>query len=97
MNVGAMLDMSRSFELKGLDGSATECVLRIFDCRLTGETEAGMPGRVLRIADESFDVRLNGGVLRVMRVQPEGGKKVSAGEWAAAAGLKPGFRFRAVK
>ena len=68
--------------------------LRIFDCRLTGETEAGMPGRVLRISDESFDVRLNGGVLRVMRVQPEGGKKVSAGEWAAAAGLKPGFRFR---
>ncbi|GIW12950.1 MAG: methionyl-tRNA formyltransferase [Tepidiforma sp.] len=68
--------------------------LRVFDCRLTGAEEAGMPGRVLRIDDEGFDVRLNGGVLRVLRVQPEGEKKVNAGEWAARAGLKPGYRFR---
>ncbi len=68
--------------------------LRIFDCRLSATQEPGMPGRVLRIDDEGFDVRLNGGVLRVLRVQPEGGKKVSAGEWAQAVALKPGFRFR---
>lgn len=68
--------------------------LRIFDCRLTGEQERGMPGRVLRVDGEGFDVRLNGGVLRVMRVQPEGAKKVPAGEWAAQVGLKAGFRFR---
>jgi methionyl-tRNA formyltransferase len=68
--------------------------LRIFDCRLTGQQEAGMPGRVLRIDDEGFDVRLNGGVLRILRVQPAGAKKVSAGEWAANVGLKAGFRFR---
>ena len=68
--------------------------LRIFDCRLTGEQEAGMPGRVLRVDSEGFDIRLNGGVLRVLRVQPEGGKKAGAGEWAQSAGLKEGFRFR---
>jgi methionyl-tRNA formyltransferase len=68
--------------------------LRIFDCRLTGAQEPGMPGRVLRVDGEGFDVRLNGGVLRVLRVQPAGQKKLSAGEWAGAAGLKEGFRFR---
>jgi len=68
--------------------------LRLFDSRLTGENAAGMPGRVLAVAGDGFTVRLNGGVLRVLRVQPEGGKKTGAGEWAAAAGLKEGFRFR---
>jgi len=68
--------------------------LRIFDCRLTGEQEAGMPGRVLRVDEAGFDLRLNGGVLRVSRVQPEGAKKMPAGEWAAAAGLREGFRLR---
>jgi methionyl-tRNA formyltransferase len=68
--------------------------LRIFDCRLTGEQEPGLPGRVLRIGEGGFDIRLNGGVLRIQRVQPEGGKKVGAAEWAHAAGLQEGFRFR---
>lgn len=68
--------------------------LRMFDCRLTGSEEPGMPGRVLRVHDDSFEVRLNGGVLRVLRVQPEGGKKVPAGEWARTVGLAAGYRFR---
>lgn len=68
--------------------------LRFFDCQLTGGEEAGMPGRVLRLDEASFDLRLNGGVLRVMRVQPVGGKKMPAGEWARSAGIKEGFRFR---
>ena len=68
--------------------------LRLFDCSLSGKEEPGMPGRVLRIDSDGFDVRLNGGVLRVLRVQPAGAKKLSAGEWAAANGLKEGFRFR---
>lgn len=68
--------------------------LRIFDCQLLGTEEAGMPGRVLRLDEATFDVRLNGGVLRVGRVQPAGGKKMPAGEWARAAGMEEGFRFR---
>lgn len=66
---------------------------KIFDCRLTGAQEAGMPGRILRIKDEGFDVRLNGGVLRVLRVQPAGGKKMPAGEWAKEVGLAAGARL----
>lgn len=68
--------------------------LRFFDSRLTGGQEAGIPGRVLRVGDAGFDVRLNGGVLSVQRVQPEGGRKVPASEWAASVGLQPGARFR---
>lgn len=68
--------------------------VRIFDCRLATDQEPGMPGRVLRVDDEGFDVRLNGGVLRVLRAQSEGAKKLPAGEWAALAELKPGSRFR---
>lgn len=66
---------------------------KIFDCRLTGAQEAGMPGRILRIKDEGFDVRLNGGVLRVLRVQPKGGKKMPATEWAREVGLEVGSRL----
>ena len=66
---------------------------RIFDCRLTGAQEAGMPGRILRLKDEGFDVRLNGGVLRVLRVQPKGGKKMPATEWAREVGLEVGSRL----
>jgi methionyl-tRNA formyltransferase len=68
--------------------------LRVFDCSLTGGEEPGRPGRVLRVDREGFDVRLNGGVLRVKRVQPEGSGKLPAGEWAAEAGLSEGARLR---
>lgn len=68
--------------------------LSVFDVRLTGKQEAGMPGRVLRIDSDGFEVRLNGGVLRVLRVQPLGSKKIPAAEWAASVGLEEGFRFR---
>ncbi|MCK6564152.1 MAG: methionyl-tRNA formyltransferase [Dehalococcoidia bacterium] len=68
--------------------------LRILDCRLQPGQEPGMPGRILRLDGEGFDVRLNGGVLRVLLVQPDGEKKAPAGEWASDAGVKAGYRFR---
>lgn len=68
--------------------------LRVYDSTLTGGHEPEMPGRVLCIDEQGFEVRLNGGVLRVTRVQPDGQKKLGAGDWAQSAGLKPGFRFR---
>ena len=71
-----------------------EDMLRIFDCHLTGEQRPGMPGRVLAVDEQGFHIRLNGGVLRVTRVQPAGEKKTPAGEWAAQVGLREGFRFR---
>jgi methionyl-tRNA formyltransferase len=68
--------------------------LRIFDARLTGGLEPGMPGRILRLSADGFDVRLNGGVLHIARVQPEGEKKQPANEWAARAGIAPGTHLR---
>lgn len=68
--------------------------LRLYDCRLTGTQEAGMPGRVLRVEDDGVYVRLNGGVLQVQRVAPEGAKKLPAADWARGAGIEPGARFR---
>lgn len=68
--------------------------LGIFDCALTGELAPGMPGRVIAIGDDGLDVRLNGGVLRIQRLQPAGAKKMPAAEWARSAGIEAGFRFR---
>ena len=68
--------------------------LGIFDIELLGRGAAGLPGRVLEISETAIDVRLNGDVLRIGRVQPAGGKKMSAGSWAAEVGLKKGYRFR---
>ncbi len=68
--------------------------LGVFDCRLSLQDEPGMPGAVLRIEEDGIDIRLNGGVLHVKRVQPQGARKVNAGEWAAEVGLKVGARFR---
>jgi methionyl-tRNA formyltransferase len=70
-----------------------EAEFKIFDCKLTGAQEPGMPGRVLRVDGDGFDVRLNGGVLRVTRVQPMGGKKLPAAEWAREVGLEAGTRL----
>jgi methionyl-tRNA formyltransferase len=77
----------------GAGASFNDSEFKIFDCQLTGKQEPGMPGRVLRVDDEGFDVRLNGGVLRVLRVQPQGAKKVGADEWAKEVGLAPGARL----
>ncbi|MGH8868611.1 MAG: methionyl-tRNA formyltransferase [Actinomycetes bacterium] len=68
--------------------------VRIYDSHLTGEQSAGMPGKVLDIDEQGFSVRLNGDVLRVLRVRPDGARKMSAGEWSAQVSLTPGFRFR---
>lgn len=68
--------------------------IRIFDCRLESAPEAGASGRILRVDEEGFDVRLNGGILRVTRVQATGQKKVGAGEWAESVGLVAGNRLR---
>ena len=69
--------------------------LGVFDCRLTLEQRARHArGPCSSIEDDGFDLRLNGGVLHVKRVQPQGARKVSAGGWAAEVGLKVGARFR---
>ena len=50
-------------------------------------------GWVLSVADDSFEVAAEGGSIRVMRVRPQGGKKMDAGEFARAAGVSAGKRL----
>jgi methionyl-tRNA formyltransferase len=54
--------------------------------------QSGAPGTVLAVADDSFQVAARDGSIVVKRVRPKGGKKVDAGEFARAAGLRAGKR-----
>ena len=66
----------------------------IFDCEYIETLESGMPGRFLRIEEDGILVRLNGGSIKIKRVQPEGERKISASDWAQQENIKPGGRFR---
>ncbi len=66
----------------------------IFDCEYIETLESGMPGRLLRIEEDGILVRLNGGSIKIKRVQPAGERKISASDWAQQENIKPGGRFR---
>ena len=68
--------------------------IRIFDGRLSPEAVVGAdPGYVHSVDDDGILVALNGGSLRIQRVQPQGSKKIAGSEYAAGAGIKPRDRF----
>ncbi len=63
--------------------------LQIFDARKkTGAS--GAPGEVIEVTADSITVAAAGGAIEVQRVRPEGEGKMTAGDFAAAAGLKQG-------
>jgi len=66
--------------------------VRIFDARLSHEQRSAAPGAVVGVGD-AIDVALAGGVLHAQRLQRHGGKKLSAPEFAAETGIKPGSVF----
>jgi methionyl-tRNA formyltransferase len=67
--------------------------VRLFDAGLTPGAASAAPGTVLAVADGGIDIALTGGVLHAKRLQLEGGKKLPAGELAAATDLAPGDAF----
>ncbi len=68
--------------------------VRFFDARMTPEIASdAAPGTVLAVADGGIDIALAGGVLHARRLQFEGGKKLSAAEFAAEAAIAPGDVF----
>jgi methionyl-tRNA formyltransferase len=67
-------------------------LVRIFDARMTADDTGVQPGTVIAAGD-GIDIALNGGTLRALRLQPPGGKKMAAGEFAGAVGLAVGDRF----
>ena len=66
--------------------------LQLFDCRLDADaTPQGPGGKVVALSENGIVVQAStGGALNVQRVRLEGAAKMSAGEFAAAAGLQIG-------
>jgi len=54
--------------------------------------QAGAPGTVLAVTEDSFQVGAQGGSIVVRRVRPQGGKKMDAGAFAREMGLGAGQR-----
>ncbi|MBI5277132.1 MAG: methionyl-tRNA formyltransferase [Burkholderiales bacterium] len=50
---------------------------------------AGKPGEIARVTETSIEVNAQGGRIEILRLRPEGGKKMSAGEFARERGLDP--------
>ena len=74
--------------------TANAKVLDIYDCVRAGsggEPSSSKPGEIVELTAADFTIATgSGGRIRVKRVKPEGGQKISAAEFAAAAGLKIG-------
>lgn len=66
--------------------------MQVFDCTKNHDA-AGTPGEVMHVDDEGFTVSALDGQLRVLRVKPQGGKKISAGEFAGVSDLVAGVRL----
>ena len=66
----------------------------IFDSVRVAEARSVQPGEITRIGDEGVRVATADAQILVKRVRPEGSKKVSAVEWAGAAGLREGSRLK---
>ena len=64
-------------------------ILRLFDVELLDQS-SGEPGVVAEVTDDGVVVGLNGGALKILRVMPEGAKKLPAADWAKAVNLRPG-------
>jgi len=69
--------------------------VRLYSAERRDGDSGAAPGRIVEVADKGFRVAAKGGSIFVKRVQPDGGKKASAADWAALVGLKPGARFGA--
>ncbi len=72
-----------------LDGAA----VAFFRAAKTTGDSGRLPGEVLDVNENGFDVAARGGSISVGRVQPERARKVMAPEWAESVGLKKGARF----
>jgi methionyl-tRNA formyltransferase len=64
----------------------------IYDCRKhpvrTFGAVRGKPGELVQITETSLFINAQGGMIEVLRLKAEGGKKMDAGEYARSTGLK---------
>lgn len=68
--------------------------VKVFDCeRAESRGDGAKAGTVLEIEDDAFLIALPRAVLRVKRVQAQGGAKIPAAQYAADSGLATGDRL----
>ena len=65
----------------------------IFDAKKHVADSSGEPGEVVQVNANSFTVAAQSGAIEVLRVRPEGGRKVASEDFIGAVGLQPGARF----
>ena len=58
----------------------------------TGDTGA-KPGSVTAVGETSFTVATNGGVIEILRVRPDGERKIGSEEFIGSVKLQPGAQF----
>ena len=66
----------------------------VFDSVRIAAAMSVQPGEITRVGDDGVQVATADGQILVKRVRPDGSKKVSAAEWARAAGLGEGSRLK---
>ncbi len=66
--------------------------VQVFDAAQR-KTKGGTPGEITAVDDEGITVAATGGQIQILRVRPEGEKKVPAGEFASGHGLRIGDRL----
>ena len=69
--------------------SCRSSIRRLQPVRRLSEVK-GKPGEVIAVDDDGFSVCAQGGQIRVSKVKAEGGKKVSAADYAREVGLSVG-------
>jgi methionyl-tRNA formyltransferase len=57
------------------------------------EGSGAEPGVVVRVSKEGVDTGTGDGLLRLIEVQPESGRRMAAADWARGARVLPGDRF----
>ncbi len=67
--------------------------LKILRSALVSEEEGGQPGTILAIGKEGFVVATGRGALRLLEVQPEGRRRMTAAEFARGTHLRIGEAF----
>ena len=64
--------------------------VKIFDCAKQAAADGAKPGEVTAVGDEGITVACADGQIRIERLRPESGKKITAAEYVAASPLSPG-------
>ncbi|MBI2957483.1 MAG: methionyl-tRNA formyltransferase [Chloroflexi bacterium] len=67
--------------------------LKLYDAQKREGVPGGVPGEVVTVGEQGFEVAAPGGLILVKRVQPQGSDKMSAAEYVRSAGLKVGEKL----